>query len=242
MLLGYARCSTVEQANGASIDEQIRVIKGMAVARGIQSWDMSIFTDVGVSGSRPLRLRPEGLKLWEVAQRNDCVIASKLDRLFRNALDALAVLKDWKDKGVDLVLYDLGPEPVTRDGGIAKLFFTMAAAFAEHERERIRERIAEGKAAKRHRGGHLGGPAPTGFRIEGRGREARPVPCEREQEIMRTLRSWGLDINPSVAAKKLTELGHLSRAGKPFKPIQVQRLLHAAGAQVWNGGWRGAEQ
>lgn len=242
MYHGYVRCSTVEQADGATLDEQRRVINGMAIAKGIGSWDLSIYEDVGVSGSKPLRFRPEGLRLWEAAQQGDTVVASKLDRLFRNALDALSVLNAWKAKGVDLVLYDLGPEPVTRDGGIAKLFFTMAAAFAEHERERIRERIAEGKAAKRHRGGHLGGPAPTGFRIEGHGREARPVPCEREQEIMRTLREWGLDINPVVAAKKLTEMGHLSRAGKPFKAIQVQRLLHAAGGQVWNGGWRGAEQ
>jgi DNA invertase Pin-like site-specific DNA recombinase len=242
MYHGYIRCSTVEQADGATLDEQRRVINGMAVARGIGSWDISIYEDVGVSGSKPLRFRPEGLRLWEAAQQGDVVVASKLDRLFRNALDALKVLQDWKDKGVDLVLYDLGPEPVTRDGGIAKLFFTMAAAFAEHERERIRERIAEGKAAKRQRGGHLGGPAPSGFRIEGHGREARPVPCEREQEILRTLRAWGLDINPAVAAKKLTELGHVSRKGKPFKPIQVERLIRAAGDALWNSDWRGAAQ
>jgi DNA invertase Pin-like site-specific DNA recombinase len=36
------------------------------------------------------------------------VVASKLDRAFRSAADALAVLEELKDQGVDLNLIDLG--------------------------------------------------------------------------------------------------------------------------------------
>ena len=48
--------------------------------------------------------------------------------------------------------------------GLSKLFLTIAAAFAEAERDRIRERIGRIKADHRARGRYLGGIVPFGFR------------------------------------------------------------------------------
>jgi DNA invertase Pin-like site-specific DNA recombinase len=42
------------------------------------------------------------------AEEGDIVIAPKLDRLFRSALDALQVVEDLKKRGVSLHLLDLG--------------------------------------------------------------------------------------------------------------------------------------
>ena len=42
------------------------------------------------------------------SQRGDIVIAAKLDRLFRSALDALKVVESLKGRGVKLHLLDLG--------------------------------------------------------------------------------------------------------------------------------------
>ena len=41
-------------------------------------------------------------------KKGDIVIAPKLDRLFRSALDALQVVEDLKKRGVSLHLLDLG--------------------------------------------------------------------------------------------------------------------------------------
>jgi DNA invertase Pin-like site-specific DNA recombinase len=73
------------------------------------------------------------------------VIAPKLDRLFRSTLDALKVVEDLKKWCVALHLLDLGGD--ISDNGLSKLFLTIAAAFAEAERDRIRERIGQSKGA-----------------------------------------------------------------------------------------------
>ena len=48
--------------------------------------------------------------------------------------------------------------------GFSKLFLTIAAAFAEADRDRIRERIGQVKADQKARGRYLGGKVPFGFR------------------------------------------------------------------------------
>ena len=62
----------------------------------------------GVSGSIPVEERPVGGALLARLDRGDIVIAAKLDRLFRSALDALKVVEDLKKRGVALHLLDLG--------------------------------------------------------------------------------------------------------------------------------------
>ena len=85
--------------------------------------------------------------------------AAKLDRLFRSALDALKVVEDLKKRGVALHLLDLGGD--ISGNGLSKLFLTIAAAFAEAERDRIRERIGQVKADQKARGRYLGGKVPS---------------------------------------------------------------------------------
>jgi DNA invertase Pin-like site-specific DNA recombinase len=52
----------------------------------------------------------------------DVVIAAKLDRAFRSAGDALKTLEDFKRRGVDLHLIDLGGSVIKN--GNAKFLFT----------------------------------------------------------------------------------------------------------------------
>jgi putative DNA-invertase from lambdoid prophage Rac len=71
-----------------------------------------------------------------------------------------------------------------REPGLSKLFLTIAAAFAEAERDRIRERIGQVKADQKARGRYLGGKVPFGFR---RGDDGGLVPHEAEQEAIREI-------------------------------------------------------
>ena len=114
---------------------------------------------------------PAAGPLFATLMKGDVVIAPKLDRLFRSALDALKVVEDLKKRGVALHLLDLGGD--ISGNGLSKLFLTIAAAFAEAERDRIRERIGQVKADQKARGRYLGGKVPFGFR---RGEEWRASP------------------------------------------------------------------
>ena len=139
-----------------------------------------IVIEEGVSGSVPVVERPAGGPLFTRLRKGDLVIAPKLDRLFRSALDALKVVEDLKARGVALHLLDLGGD--ISGNGLSKLFLTIAAAFAEAERDRIKERITQVKRDQRSRGRYLGGSVPFGFR---RGESGELVPDEVEQEAIR---------------------------------------------------------
>ena len=226
MLHGYVRVSSSEQAaeGTTSLDEQRRVIQGYALAKGFHSYDVAIHEDAGVSGSLHLKWRRAGGELLEAVQPGDYVVAAKLDRLFRNALDALNIHNSFKERGIHLVLFDLGVTPITDDSGVSKLIFQIMAAFADHERERIRERMADGKRAKLKNGGHIGGRAPYGFRIVGSKRESRLEINEDEQTVIKRVTELR-NRSPHFIAKQLTIDGITNRNGKPFKNIQVARIL-----------------
>lgn len=181
---GYIRVSTVEQIDGSSLAEQTRRIEGLAMMEGHEL--AQVFSDGGVSGSVPLAERPEGYKLMAALKPGDLVIVAKMDRMFRDAADALAVAKRFKDQGVDLVLADMGPQPITGNGA-GKLFFGVLAMVAEFERERIAERLNEGRKAKKASGGFTGGSRPFGYRVIGEGKEAHLSPIAREQEAIKLM-------------------------------------------------------
>lgn len=229
MILAYSRVSTLEQAASGttSLAEQQRKTKALAMMRGADQFDYMTYIDAGVSGSIPLAERPAGAKLLEEAVKGDTIVASKLDRIFRSASDALVTVEMLAKRKVDLILIDMGVEPVTSNGA-AKLFFSMLAAFAEFERTRIAERMTDGRRGKKERNGHLGGLAPYGFKVEGRGREATLQPVEEEQIVMRKARYLWSRHDPAEVLRLLTNQGFRSRTGKVFQIVQVQRLVEGA--------------
>jgi hypothetical protein len=59
-------------------------------------------------------------------------------------------------------VFDKHLKALSRAKRADKLFLTIAAAFAEAERDRIRERIGRVKADQKARGRYLGGKVPSG--------------------------------------------------------------------------------
>ncbi len=194
---GYCRVSTMRQADeGLSLDVQRRQIRGYCEMHGLDLTET--VTEEGVSGSVPVNERPAGAVLFAKLQAGDMVIASKLDRLFRSALDALQVVEELKARGVKLHLLDLGGDIAAN--GLSKLFLTVAAAFAEAERDRIRERIAQVKTDQRSQGRHLGGSRPFGYDI---GEQGVLVPNAAEQAAiyeMKVLRAQGASLRTIASA------------------------------------------
>ena len=70
--------------------------------------------------------------------------------MFRSAGDAIAMFEVFKEKGVNLVLFDISHEPVS--SGVGKLIMTILAAVADMERIRIKERTAEGRQGQEGQG------------------------------------------------------------------------------------------
>ena len=227
---GYTRVSTNEQATDrSSLEDQERRISGAAMMRGETL--TRVISDPGISGAVPISDRPGGSELMAVLQRGDVVIAAKMDRMFRSARDALVTVESLRDRGVKLVLADMGTDPVT-ENGVSRLFFAMLAAFAEFERERIAERVAEGRAGKKRSGGHIGGSAPFGWCVRGSGRTAVLAEDEDEQAVIAAAVSYrGQGLSLRKVAKALADAGHVSRTGGSFAVVQIERMLtRTAGA------------
>lgn len=221
---GYTRVSTSEQADDrSSLADQERRIRGAALMRGADI--RKVFCDPGVSGGLPISKRPSGAEMMATIRTGDTIVAAKMDRIFRSAEDALVTAARLQEMGVKLIIADMGPDPVTENGA-AKLFFTMLAAFAEFERNRIAERVRDGRTAKAARGGSIGGIAPYGKRVSGSGRNAVLVDDPEEARTVakaRLLRQQGLSLRGISAA--LAAAGTVSRAGSPFAPAQISRML-----------------
>ena len=218
-IYGYCRVSTLKQANeGESLDVQRRQIEGYCFMHNLTLAEVVV--EEGVSGSIPVEDRPVGSQLFAKLERGDIVIAAKLDRLFRSALDALKVVESLKGRGVKLHLLDLGGD--IAGNGISKLFLTIAAAFAEAERDRIRERIGQVKADQKARGRYLGGSVPFGYRLGDGGELA---PHEAEQEAIRemaALKAQGRSLR-AIAAE-------LQARGHQISHVGVQGALRGRGA------------
>lgn len=213
-VLGYARVSTKVQADdGLSLDAQIRQLRGYAMVHGMKL--DQVFTERAVSGWKPIGDRAEGRRLMGVLQEGDVLICPKLDRLFRSARDALVVSDELKERGVSLHLIDLGGD-VTANG-ISKVFFTIIAAFAEFERDRIAERIGDVKSHQKALGRYLGGTRPFGFEVTD---DNRMQPDATEQvliEKMIYLRSQGSSLR--------TIADYLRKHGAAVSHVTVRRIL-----------------
>jgi DNA invertase Pin-like site-specific DNA recombinase len=201
------------------------VIEGFARTRGVDKWGVQIFTDAGVSGATKLAKREGGEDLLKTMQPGDTVIASKLDRMFRSASDAIDMFEVFKAKGVDLVLFDISNEPIST--GVGKLIMTIMAAVADMERIRIKERTADGRRANKKAGRPIGN-VPFGYRKVGHRRESVIEINQDEAEIvnrMHDLYHGRTKHSYETMSRKLAEEGMLSRAGKPFTRMAIRRLL-----------------
>jgi DNA invertase Pin-like site-specific DNA recombinase len=125
----------------------------------------------------------------------------------------LQVVEALKTRGVKLHLLDLGGD--IAGNGLSKLFLTIAAAFAEAERDRIRERVSQVKADQKARGRFLGGSRPFGWR---KAEDGSLVEIVEEQEA-------------------ICEIVALRAAGKPLRAIA--EAMKAKGHRISHEGVAG---
>ena len=134
MLVGYARVSTPEQ----TLDSQTDALERGGCER--------VFTDTA-SGSKSDR--PGLDQALDHVRRGDTLVVWKLDRLGRSLPHLIEVVSALQERGVDFRSIQEAIDTTTPAG---KLFFHLCGAFAEFERDLIRERTHAGLAAARARG------------------------------------------------------------------------------------------
>lgn len=141
LTIGYARVSTDEQ----NLDLQRDALHKKGCS--------SIFQDVA-SGKNAAR--PELMQCLRILREGDTFVVWRLDRLGRSLADLVQILNDLAARGV---IFESLTERIETGSAMGKLFFHLTAAFAEYERNIMRERTQAGLAAARARGRTGGRPA-----------------------------------------------------------------------------------
>jgi DNA invertase Pin-like site-specific DNA recombinase len=132
-LIGYARTSTMEQLAGFEDQKKKLAVAGCT----------ELFSEQ-VSSVASDRLEFE--KLLRFARKGDVVVATKIDRLARNAVELLTFAQGLKDRGIGLRILDQDIDTTTSSGW---LVLTIFAGIAEMERTTMLERQKIGIAKAR---------------------------------------------------------------------------------------------
>ncbi|MCD7032867.1 recombinase family protein [Metabacillus sp. GX 13764] len=102
--------------------------------------------------------RKEFNLLVENVSQGDIIVVAKLDRFARSTQDALNTIALLNDKGVGLIVLNMGGDKVDTTTAIGKLMITVLSGIAEFEADMIRERQIEGIALAKQRGVYKGKP------------------------------------------------------------------------------------
>jgi DNA invertase Pin-like site-specific DNA recombinase len=186
----------------------------------------AVISDPAVSGHMPLGERAGGRRLLDLVEAGtvEHVLAVKLDRLFRNALNCLQLVEVWTRQGVGLHILDMGGNAVDTSSAMGKMFLTMAAGFAEMERNLIAERTKAALERKRERGERLGGHLPYGYEVAAGSK--RLLESATDKKLLaraRRLQRAGMSVR-AIAAKLASE-GYVTRRGRPMTKSTVGNLL-----------------
>ena len=160
----YVRVSTQEQAKeGYSIGEQTDRLTKFCEAH---DWCIvKVYTDAGHSGANQIRPALQDLIADIKAGRIDKVLVYKLDRLSRSQKDTLELIEDvFLKNGTD---FESMTEKLDTGTPHGRAMVGILAAFAQLEREMIKERMSMGRDARIKEGKWKGGNhAPYGYDYE----------------------------------------------------------------------------
>lgn len=218
----YIRVSTEEQVReGVSLEAQ--ECKLLSYCRMIGMEVVKVIREEGVSASKALSTRPGGEELLKLIARGQAkhVVSLKLDRLFRDAEDALHQTKAWDKANVALHLVDMGGQTLNTASPMGRFFLNVMAGFAELERNLIAERTSCALAHKKSQG-EAYGPTPYGFNRTG----GRLVQNNSEQAVIGTIQSRrAAGASLRAIADELNAGGVPTKTGAKWHASTVKYLL-----------------
>ena len=139
MIIGYARCSTIDQ----NLDWQLDALNSEGCERIYQE---------KASGTK--KERPELERMLDAMREGDTIVVCELTRLSRSTKDLFELIERISKSGVNIrSIKEKWLDTTTPQG---KLLFTIFAGVSQFERDLTHERTMDGLAAARARG-RMGG-------------------------------------------------------------------------------------
>lgn len=225
LLIPYLRVSTDDQEN--SMEMQLAAVERYCKFHGHSMGNP--FADTDVSAYTEMNNRPAGKKLLaEVAYLTSngtkCgVVTLKVDRMFRNSIDAQLIVRGWNDSGIPLYVIAMGGASFNTSTSIGWLFFQTLVSFAEFERNQISERT---KAVKQHLKDNLkkNGAVVYGWVSDAEGNLTEHP--EEAQAIRSAFKMKANGLSLQFIADEFNRLGYKTKSGSKFQAVTISRILN----------------
>ena len=220
----YIRVSTdAQREEGYSIEAQKEMLSAFCVTKNIKNYEF--FIDGGFTGSN--LERPEMQRLIKEVSEDkiNAVIVYKLDRLSRSQKDTLYLIEEvLNPKGVDFISMN---ESMDTSTPLGRLMLGILSAFAQLERENIKERTRMGMK-ERIKAGYWpgGGRVPFGYDYDS---EKGILVPNKDADTVRLIYSLYLDGHPMYKVAKMAGLKYERLA------VQILKRKSNAGYITYNG-------
>ncbi len=187
--VGYCRVSSEQQVErGMSLETQEVSIRSYAASERLGDVE-DVFMDRGVSASKSKTgKRPAWVKMMGTLSAGDCIVAVRLDRVFRSTSDAASTLEELKRKKIDLYFIDRGL--ATGDNITNGLTLSILSAVSQFESELKGQRIREVKQNMIANHMFVGGRRTRGFTQQKIGTKQYLVADWKEKQLLLLLASY----------------------------------------------------
>jgi site-specific DNA recombinase len=211
----YARVSTVRQAQGQTIEQQLTLLQAALTQHGWTVDPCYLFRDEGYSGAQLGRPALDRLRDAVAHAQLDCVLITAPDRLARNYVHQVLLVEEFQRTGCQVVFVE---HPMGRDPH-DQLLLQIRGAVAEYERSLIAERMRRGRLQKLRAGRLLPWTRPPyGYQAD----PARPRdpaglhPDPVTGVVVQQIFAWYAHepLSLSDVARRLTTAGIVTPTGK----------------------------
>lgn len=196
MIHGYARVSTKGQAkDGNSLEAQEKEI--------LERYENAKIYKEAYTGTTTDR--PIFNDIINQIKENDMIVVTKLDRLARNTVEGIQIVKEIFKKKASVHVLNVG---LLEDTAMGQFFITTLLAVAELERNQIVERTQTGKAMAK-----ANAQAKGEKFIEGRPEKFDAMQIENALNLLEThsysqvVKLTGISKSTLIRAKKRKEVG-----------------------------------
>ncbi len=215
----YARVSSREQAEGFSIDAQVKACKKKAKEENYKV--VKIFKDEGFTGTN--KDRPALKKLIQHCKDReiDVVIIHKIDRFARSVVDHSAIRATLMKYSTNLVSVTekLGTKP-------HEVFLeNIMASMAQYYTDNLKTEVRKGLMERFESGYHLSSP-PYGYEVKTGSKIMQIIP--EEAKVIR--RMFSLYSTGKYSLKRVSDViykkyGYKTKRGKKFSKERVRTIL-----------------
>ena len=231
----YTRKSTDEGLNKEfnSLDAQREAAEAYILSQRQEGWTLlpTNYSDGGYTGANMERPGVRQLLADIEADKVDCVVVYKVDRLSRSLIDFAKMMEMFEKHGVCFVSTT---QQFNTKSPLGRLTLHILLSFAQFEREIISERTRDKQIAARKKGKWTGGHLILGYDLDSHSRRLviNPEEAERVRELFR-LYLEGTTVLDLV--RRLDQLGWRNKqwttqdgklyGGSPLRRCHVYNLL-----------------